>query len=275
MKYKIEKKHNPNATKYKKDDLDLTIAFSKLAYEELKEIIKGIILFGSAAKTELVNPTDEEKDIDILILLDDISVDINKEITEAYRIITAKMVAKVSSRIHVTTLKLSTFWDLSRNGDPVAINILRDGVAIIDTGFFDPLQALLMKGKIKPSYESIWTYYNKANSTITNSRARLIDATVDLYWGVIDSTHAALMKAGCIPPSPSQAADYIEEKLVKTKLCDRRYADNMRFFYGVYKEITHRKIQDISGNDYEKYYAKAKDHVEKMRQIITHFEKLN
>ena len=205
----------------------------------------------------------------MLILLDDISIEINKEFIEAYKIIIQKTVAKHSKRIHVTTMKFTTFWDLSRNGDPLIINILRDGIALIDTGFFDPLQVLLLRGQIRPTFESIWTYFNRAPNTLNISRNHLLKASDDLYWAVIDSAHAGLMRIGVIPPSPAHVADLMEAKMFPQKLCTKTQINTMKFFYKLHKEIEQRAISDISGIEYEKYYVKAVSFVEKMRKIIS------
>ena len=46
--------------------------------------------------------------------------------------------------LHVNTVKLSTWWDDMMKGDPVVINVLRYGDALIDFGgFFNPLKILL------------------------------------------------------------------------------------------------------------------------------------
>lgn len=271
MEFKVEKKRNSNVKKYKKDELSIALEFAKQAKKEFEELVKGIILFGSAAR-KLDSKMDENSDIDLLVVLDDVNIKPTPELAEAYRIVCEKIVAKISPRIHITTLKFTTFWDFMKNGDPVGINILRDGVALIDTGFFDPMQALLLRGQIRPSYESIWTYFNRAPKNLEKSRKALIAATVDLYWGVMDAGHAALMKMGCVPPSPEQMGTLIKEKLVDKKICDKKYADIATFFYKINKEIDHRLITDVSGSEYEKYYLKAKLFVEKMRTIINELE---
>jgi len=38
--------------------------------------------------------------------------------------------------LHINTVKLSTWWDDMMKGDPVVINILRYGDALIDFGVF-------------------------------------------------------------------------------------------------------------------------------------------
>jgi len=155
-----------------------------------------------------------------------------------------------------------------RAGDPVGINILRDGVALIDSGFFEPLQALLKKGKIRPTSESIWTYYIRAPNTLHNSKWHLLQATLDMYWAVIDAAHAALMKHGEIPPTPEHVADLLEQKLVKKKLLEHKYVLIMRHFYKIMKGIVHREIKEIKGSDYDKYYKTAEDFVKRMREFV-------
>jgi len=114
---------------------------------------------------------------------------------------------------------MTSFWEYIRNGDPIAINILRDGVALIDTGFFEPLQVLLRRGRIRPTQESIWLYFIRAPNTLHNSKWHILQATLDIYWACVDACHAALMKIGETPPTPEHVADLLEDKLVKIYSC--------------------------------------------------------
>src|SRR3989338_6022936 len=115
-------------------------------------LIRGVIIFGSAARKK----TTEKSDIDVLVIIDDLTISLSPEVVEAYRVIVNKTIVRVSTRLHITTLRFTSFWEYMRNGDPIGINILREGVAMIDSGFFEPLQVLLKKGKIRPTSESIW-----------------------------------------------------------------------------------------------------------------------
>lgn len=269
MDFTIDKAKAPNKSNFSKSALDVSLGFSKDAYKEFGEALKGIILFGSVSR-QLQRSEDSKGDVDLLIILDDITLNPNAEFIEAYKIIIQKLVLKHSKDIHVTTMRFTSFWDLARNGDPLVVNILRDGVALIDTGFFDPLQALLLRGQIRPTFESIWTYFNRAPNTLNTSRGHLVRAADDLYWAVIDSAHAALMKLGTVPPSPAHVADLMASKMQKNGLCAKTHVDTMTFFYKLHKEIEHRMISDVSGVDYEKYYSRATMFVEKMRTIISH-----
>ena len=267
VKFKIEHKQHPNVHFYRPDDFKIANKFSTEMLKELKQYLKAIALFGSAVKPDSP-PIAGEKDIDVLIIIDDISIRITPEFSEAYRIITEKVAAKHSKRLHITTLKFTDFWEYIRMGDPIGINMLRSGFPLYDTSFFEPLQILLKTGRIRPSPESVWTYFAKAPSTLRNSRWHLLQATIDLYWSVIDAAHAALMSVGEVPPSPGHAAQLLDEKLRKKGLIKDASVKTMDKFYRLSKMITHRQIQDVSGPQYEAYYKEAETFVEDMRKII-------
>ncbi len=262
MKFNL-KKQKISVAEYKKEDFDIAYEFSKKLYEEMKDFVKATVLFGSSARK-----TASQGDIDVLVIIDDLTVRLTPELTEAYTLITEKIVAETSNMLHITTLKLTAFWEYVRAGDPVIINMLRDGIALLDTGFFEPIQVLLKQGRIRPTQESVWSYFAKAPSTLYNSKWHLLQATIDLYWAVIDAAHSALMKLGEIPPIPEHVANMMQIHMVNTGLIDKKYAVTMRKFYNLSKKINHREIKEISGRDYDSYYKEAQDFVYKIREFI-------
>jgi len=263
LDFKVEKNKKVNTDKYETESIDFAYSFAKKIYKELDHLIKGIVLFGSTARKK-----SKSNDIDILLVIDDINIVLTKELIQTYRIIVEKIVREVSTKLHITTLKFTNFWEYVRAGDPVAVNILRDGIALIDTGFFEPLQTLLHQGRIRPSAESMWTYFNRAPQTIINSKWHISQAVVDLYWAVIDASHAALMKLNEVPPSPEHVADFLEEKMVKTNLLDKKYPKIMREFYKLSKMILSREIQEITGKQFDEYLKDAQEFVEVMQEFI-------
>ncbi|MBL7050981.1 nucleotidyltransferase domain-containing protein [Candidatus Woesearchaeota archaeon] len=264
MKFNIEQKDSPAKGDYHKQDMELAYSFAKKTYKEFGSFLKAIVLFGSSARRE----KKKEGDIDILLIVDDVSMVLSADVVEAYRIIVEKIIADTSDKIHVTTLKFTSFWEYVRAGDPVGVNILRDGLVLLDSGFFEPLQSLLVQGRIRPSPESVWVYFARAPRTLHNSRWHLVQATLDLYWAVIDSAHSALMKLGEIPPSPSHVADLLDEKLVKKGLLEKKYVKTMKNFYELAKKIGHKEIRSIEGKHYDKYLLDARDFVERMKKYI-------
>lgn len=264
MKFEVKKKTNPNLTKYPNEDLTIARSFAKRLYNEFGDFLKAIVLFGSAAR-KVQRP---KGDIDVLIVVDDTAIRMTREVIEAYRLIVEEIIGKVSTRLHVTSLTLTSLWEYIRAGDPIAINILRDGVPLIDTGIIDPLQALLIQGRIRPTHESVWVYFGRAPRTILNSKWHLLQATLDLYWAVIDAAHAALMHIGATPPSPEHAADLLHEKLVKGHKLESKYAETMRKFYRLMKMITHREIKEVKGEEFDSYLKEAQAFVDRMQIFI-------
>src|SRR3989338_3753769 len=264
MKFDIPRKEHPNIEKYERHEVDTVHRFSNELYKELGSLVRGIVLFGSSARKKAT----VKSDIDVLVILDDLTISMSPEVVDAYRVIVNKIIVRVSTRLHITTLRFTSFWDYIRNGDPIGINILRDGVAIIDSGFFEPLQALLKKGRIRPTSESIWTYYVRAPNTLHNSRWHILQATMDLYWGVIDAAHAALMRKDVVPPTPEHVAESLHKTYVKHKLLEPKYVETMEQFYKLSKAITHREIQYVTGQEYEKYYHDADEFVRRMKKLV-------
>ena len=267
MKIDIPQRENPNLKSYREEDLRIAYKFAGEIRKELGNFVKAVVIFGSIAR----HTKKEGGDIDILVVIDDLSVMLTRELVEAYRIIVEKLITQISTNLHIISLRFTSFWEYIREGDPIGINILRDGVALIDTGFFDPLQALLKRGRIRPTQESVWTYFIRAPNTLHNSKWHILQATMDLYWSCIDAAHSALMKIGEIPPTPEHVADLMHEKLVKKRLLEQRYVTIMRNFYKLSKMIVHREIHEIKGAEYDRYFAEATDFVARMRKIITDY----
>jgi predicted nucleotidyltransferase len=270
MEFKVKQRRHPNLPRYATSDLALAQKFADSLKKELGEFVKSIVLFGSAARAVEHKPanTAHAHDVDVLVVVNDITTMMSPEVVEAYRVITENTAAKTSARLHITTMKLTSFWEYMRNGDPVAINMLRDGVPLYDVGIFEPMQMLLFQGRIRPTKESIWNYYARAPATLANANWHVLQAALDLYWAVIDAAHAALMKVGEIPPSPDHVAGLIDSKLVKAGLVPKRYTDVMKFFYELSKKITHREIAEIPGKKYDEYKELAQDFVNAMKKVI-------
>jgi len=263
--FKISTRKHPNTTRYSKDEHTVAKQFADRVKKELGEFLKSVILFGSSARAEKAHRT---RDIDVLMIIDDLTMILSPEVVEAYRVITENVARKTSRRLHINTLKLTSFWDYVRHADPVAVNMLRDGIPLIDVGVFEPVQMLLFQGKIKPTRESIYTYYTRAPATLKNSEWHILQACLDLYWAVIDAAHAALMKVGEVPTAPKNVARLIESKLVKKKLAPKRCTKTMDFFYELSKKITHREIAKIPGKKYDEYRKEAEEFIRHMKHVI-------
>jgi len=255
---------NPNYDNYGKDVLDLAYDFSRRLHEELGDLVKCIVLFGSSARKTV----GKKGDIDLLVVVDDLQIFFDKSVSDMYGVVIKRLVSSISFRLHVTSLKLTDFWDYVRAGDPVAINVLRDGVALLDTGFFDPLRALLVKGRIRPSKEAIWSYFARAPRNLFFAKSAILKSCVDLYWAVIDSAHAALMQNGVSPPSPEMASEMLDKHLVSAGKLEKKYVKIMKDFYSLHKRISYREVKEVSGKEFDVYFSKAEDFVDRMEKFV-------
>ncbi|MDP3733858.1 MAG: nucleotidyltransferase domain-containing protein [Nanoarchaeota archaeon] len=264
MEFKIQRKENENMHRYPSGDLAIAQKFTEKLKKELSDFLLSVVVFGSTARRE----TTERSDIDVLVITDDASFFISEPLIEGYRIIVERLIADTSLKLHITSMTFTSFWEHARAGDPVVVNILRDGIALFDIGFFNPLQMLLKQGRVRPSPESVWRYFGRAPKTLLNSRWHILQATLDLYWAVIDAAHAALMKRNEVPPTPDHVAEMLERVYGRHRLLEKKYIDTMRKFYKLSKDITHREIKEIKGQDYERYYQEAEEFVSRMKKLM-------
>ena len=264
MEFKVEKKPKFQEKKYSETDIEIAYKFTKKVHKEFGTFLRAAVLFGSSAAPGAKGGTD----IDILLIVDDVVYMLTPEIVEAYRVIIEKTIGDVSKNLHITTLKFTSFWEYIKIGDPVAINMLRNGVALLDTGFFYPLQLLLHQGRIRPTKEAVMSYFQRAPTTLFNSKWHILQATLDLYWACIDAAHASLMKMGEMPSAPKDVSVAMTEKLVKKGLIHKKYPKTMEKFYKLSKMILHREMKNIPGAEFDKLYLEAKDFVEAMRKIV-------
>jgi len=263
MEFPIQRRRQSNLQKYHKDELETAYEFARLAYKELSEIVKAIVLYRSH------KPKDPYLDrIDILILLDDVTIVLTPEVVESFRLVVEKYINQVSKRLSITTMKLTSFWEHLHVGDPLTMNMLRDDTSLIDSGFYEPPQHLLQEGRIKPTKESVFTYYDRAKQTLHNAQWHTLSATQALYWAAIDAAHAALMKYNVQSPSPEHVSDELEKTLVARKLLNKKYPVIMRNLYKLNKMIEHREIQQISGKQYDQYLIETQDFVAVMRGLV-------
>ncbi|MBW2998393.1 hypothetical protein KY321_02535 [Candidatus Woesearchaeota archaeon] len=263
MEFDVKKRTFVKEVDPRNEVFSLARKFTIDIHKEFGDFIKVVALFGSSVKKK--NP----KDIDILVLIDDISVELSPEIAEVYRIIIEKTVVKISQKLHITTIKLSSFWEYARVGDPIGVNILREGVPLLDQNIFTPLKHLLLQGKIRPTKEAIWNYFSKVPIALESSKSRILKAMVDLYWAAIDSAHSALMTYGQTPPSPEHVPDLMRKVFLSKKLVTNADINLVSDLYKNMKNIERGVVKQMSGKNLDDYYKKTVVFTAKMKRLVT------
>lgn len=252
MDFKQPKKNTPKQDQYHFENLHIARNFSKGLILELKELVKSIVIFGSSSK----NTQKKESDIDIMVVLDNVGVFVTPELREAYKIISSKLIKESSDKIHLFTVNLSDLWDMARKGDPLLITILRDGIPLFDRDIIDPMQFLLESGKIKPTIEAIHNYNSRAQTLFEEHNKHLHEAILDLYYATIDSTHALLMSNKQIVSSPKDMPELFLKEYKGTPL--EEYSLTISSIYSLAKDIEHKRVEHISGTEYNKLEKNVK-----------------
>lgn len=246
---------------------DIAMDFAQKAYEKFNKMIKSIVLFGSTTKHTRTSGSD----IDIIIIVDDASVQFDQELTAWYREELGKVIMANPYRkeLHINTVRLTTWWNDLLRGDPVVINILRYGETLIDFGgFFNPLKILLQTGKIKPTPEAIYTCLQRAPQHLARSKNAELNSVEGVYWAMVDSAHALLIAAKIMPPSPEHIPALLIEHFVSRRMLEEKYIDWYKEVYILHKEILHGKIGDIKGADIDSLQDKADKFIRRMAELI-------
>lgn len=245
--------------------------FTTKIFKEFGTFIKTVALYGSFIRNQI----ESDSDVDVLILIDDASVQLTPKLMDYYEKELANILKQEGSplKIHANTLTLSEFWEGVRMGDPIIINIIRDGVPVADTGFFSPVKLLLEKGKIRPSEEAVDFSMSRAYLHLINYRRLLLDAANELYWTVTDAGHALLMREGIVPPTPRDIPTMMTEKLVKKGKVSDKDVKLVETLYNMMKEITHGKLERITGNQLDSIDGQVEDYLEKMKNLLIKPEK--
>lgn len=272
-KSKKSKKSKPSK-KNKKDyptlnlkkEKDIAMDFATKAYKKFDKLAKSVVLFGSTAKNTNVSGSD----IDIILILDDVTVKWDQELIAWYRTELDKMIREnpYQKSLHINTVKLSTWWEDLMRGDPVVINILRYGESMIDLGFFEPLKLLLLEGKIRSTPEAIYSALQRAPQHIMRSKSAELNAIEGIYWSMVDSAHAALIAADIPPASPEHIPIDLKQTFVDTKRLKMKYVVWYRDILMLHKKISHGEIKDIKGVEIDQWQDRAEEFLNVMAKLV-------
>jgi len=250
-----------------KTEPEIAMDFATKVYQRFNKIIKSIILFGSTAKHKLSSGSD----IDIIIILDDASVSWDNDLIAWYRQELEKITRANPYRknLHINTIKLTTWFNDLLKGDPVVVNIIRDGVPLIDFGgFFEPLKYLLAKGKIRSTPEAIYSLLERAPQHISRSKISELSAIEGVFWAMVDSAQAALIAANAFPESPEQIPIKLKEVFVDKGKLKIKYVIWYRDLFLLHKKIAHGEITNLKGVEIDDWQDRSEEFLEIMARLV-------
>lgn len=220
--------------------------------------IGGSLVRGTAGK---------DSDIDVFVIVDDTDVKrlSRVELLEKLRgmindyIREATALAGVKNMLSAQVWLLTDFWQRVKDAEPVAFTFIRDGIPLYDRGTFIPWKLLLKMGKIKPSSEAIDLYMKQGEQTEDFVKRRLLDAMVDIYYGIITPTQALMMLAGETSPVPKAIAGEAKKLFVdKEKVMAAKDLKTLEKAVYLFKQYEYGKLKEFSGSEVEKFLKEGR-----------------
>ncbi len=210
---------------------------SKLAHKALEnfgELIKAVVIFGSAAKGE----AKKTSDIDVWVIVDDTAT----KASEEFKKIQASLIlmAEEIGDLHLQITPLTEFWKWVRDGSPEIVNYLKYGLPIYDAGFIKPVKNMLEMGLIIPNEQTIKLKATAAKLRLDKFKNDIKSMIFDLRYAAIDAVQAVVMSLYKVQPDPKDALTYLE-KLKDEKDLEQEYVEKYKELNSLWKEIEHGK----------------------------------
>ena len=238
-----------------------------------KGYIKTVVVWGSITRGDFTG----KSDVDIYVIFDDTKMPLKKfeEIREKVDRDVTKLANATDPRLHLQpVIALTEFWDGIRACHPLFYNIVREGYAVYDTGFFIPMRKLLEWGKFPATIEAAEQRISGVPKRLARVKSvKLYMIAEDLYMGMIDAAQAILMYVGVGPPAPKVVAREMRKHLVDTKLLDEKYAKDFEDVLAFRKAVEHKEIKEIKGADLDAWIERADKFVEAMEKLLEKLEK--
>jgi predicted nucleotidyltransferase len=255
-KGEIERDEIPKGEIYTK-----IIDFTNQIRKAYGDLIKSVLIFGSAATGEMKKTSDA----DVWVILDDTAT---KSTEDVERIQTQlQLISSQLKDIHVQTTGLTEFWGWMKRGSPELFNYLRSSLVIYDTGFIKPVQRMLKAGLLPPSEEAVAIKAKSADAHLKKVELTLKSMIFDLRYAATDACQSVIMYYYKTTPDQKHMAEELE-KLVKEKKLEREYIDKFNELNKLWKDIEHEVIKNVEPKHLENAMRLAKDIIERMRKLL-------
>jgi predicted nucleotidyltransferase/uncharacterized protein (UPF0332 family) len=277
-KMKEEKNNEKKETKDEKEERHETKEqrmqeinlFTKQVVEKYGKFVKAVVMMGSTAREEFK----PKSDIDMFVILDDTAMKLTPEMQDKIDAELEKIAEKISPNLSVQpTYSLTEFWDFARVANPIIYNFIKEGVAVYDIGFFEPIKNLLNMGRIPATREAIENYMEGAPKKLMRAKTvKLLMLAEDAYYAMLNTAQAVLMFMGLPPPVPNKAYEEVKLNLVEPGILEPEYAEWLKEIIEIRKKIEHKEIMDVEGKFVDEWLEKAEKFVDKMFSLLNALE---
>ena len=242
--------------------------FSDKLQEKLGDKVKVVAVWGSVPKGE----HGYDSDIDTLVILDDTKLkkDVPEDAKKKIRKKVTDLAKETDDRITIQYFPfLTDFWDSLRKGEPLAIEAVRNGQPVYDTGLFMPAKRLLERGKISGTQESVKKRlkmaaagYKKAEKNLRSSIPHKLEQSM------ANAGQAPIMLAGKAPPGKENVPDTLEEMFVEQGMLEEEYVEKAREIYE-FADQGEKDPEEVTGQAVEENLQKTDDFVRRMHKLVS------
>jgi len=245
----------------KKEIASKVVKFTNEARRHYGELIKSVLIFGSAVRGELKKGSD----IDVWVIIDDTatktSEDLNKVVEHLY------LLSREQKDLHIQVHTLTEFWQSIRLGTPEFVNFLRYGLVIHDTGFIKPIQRMLKMGLLPPSDEVVTLRARAAEARYKKIKLDIKSMIFELRYSATDIIQAVIMYFYKKQPDQKAIPEFLE-KLVKTKKLEKTYVQKFEELDKLWKDIDHKVIKEATTAHLEKGLVLANDLINRFKKML-------
>src|SRR3989344_2322423 len=249
-----------------------------LVLRKFEKYVASYVIGGSLVR----GTADKDSDVDVFVVIDD--TDVKRmprvELLEKLRgiiydyIREATALAGVKNILNVQVYLLTDFWQSVKDAHPVMFTFIRDGIPFYDRHTFIPWKLLLLTGRIKPSQEAIDLYMKQGEQTEEFVKRRLLDAMVDIYYGIVTPTQALMMLAGEAPPVPKTIAQ--EARRIfheKEKLMSEQDIKVLEKAVHLFKQYEYGKLKEYPGKDIDIFLKECLNYNKMLKELRKKIEK--
>jgi len=258
---KKEQRAAREAEKASKEVFAKVVKFTNEARKQYGDLIKTVLIFGSAARGTMVKGSDA----DVFVILDDTatkgSEDLDKINSQLY------LIAHELKDLHIQTHTLTEFWQWIRMGSPELVNFLRYGLAVYDTGFIKPVQRMLQMGLLPPSEETIALKARASEARYKKIKMDIKSMIFELRYTMLDAVQAVVMHYYKKQPDYKAAVEFLE-KLVAEKKLEAEYVEKFKELDKLWKDIDHKEIKEVTTAHLETALRVSKEVIDRMKQML-------
>jgi len=243
------------------DVINKVVKFTTEARRHYGELIKSVLIFGSAARGDMK----KSSDIDVWVVLDDTATkgsdDLDKVNTHLY------LIAHELKDVHIQTTVLTEFWQWVKAGAPELVNFLRYGLPIYDSGFIKPVQRMLEMGMLPPSEETIKLKARAAEARVKKITIDMKSMVFELRYTATDICQAVIMHYYKAQPDAKKIPEFLQ-KLVKEKKLEAAYVKKFEQLNKMWKDIDHKIVKEADGQYLDNALTLAREIIDRMKKLL-------